>query len=81
MDELDDPRALGSDTDPIGDTGPMEDGGPDPLPADLVRAIEAVVMVASEPVPPQLLDLLRSERRTNVLSAAERLGVKIIPGA
>ena len=43
MDELDDPRALGSDTDPMEDTGPMEDGGPDPLPADLVRAIEAVV--------------------------------------
>ena len=73
MDELDDPRALGSDADPIGDTGPMEDGGPDPLPADFVRAIEAVVMVASEPVSPQLLAQLLEIPLTSVEALCRRL--------
>ena len=73
MDELDDPRALGSDADPIGDTVPMEDGGPDPLPADFVRAIEAVVMVASEPVSPQLLAQLLEIPLTSVEALCRRL--------
>jgi segregation and condensation protein B len=73
MDELDDPRALGNDTDPIEDTGPLEDGGPDPLPADLVRAIEAVVMVASEPVSPQLLAQLLELPLTSVEALCRRL--------
>jgi len=67
MDELDDPRALENDTDPI------EDGGPDPLPADLVRAIEAVVMVASEPVSPQLLAQLLEIPLTSVEALCRRL--------
>ena len=73
MDELDDPRGLGNDPDPIEDTGPMEDGGSDPLPADLVRAIEAVVMVASEPVSPQLLAQLLEIPLTSVEALCRRL--------
>jgi segregation and condensation protein B len=85
MDELDDPRALGSDTGPmedmdptadggqIEDTGPRGDGGPAPLPADLVRAIEAVVMVASEPVSPQLLAQLLEIPLTSVEALCRRL--------
>ena len=78
MDELDDPRGLGSDdgpieADPMEDTGPMEDGGSDPLPADLVRAIEAVVMVASEPVSPQLLAQLLEIPLTSVEALCRRL--------
>jgi segregation and condensation protein B len=72
MDEFDDPRALG-DTGPMGDTDPIEDGGSDPLPADLVRAIEAVVMVASEPVPPQLLAQLLEIPLTAVVALCRRL--------
>ena len=79
MDELDDPRGLGSDdgpiedADPMDDMGPMEDGGSDPLPADLVRAIEAVVMVASEPVSPQLLAQLLEIPLTSVEALCRRL--------
>ena len=73
MDELDDPDALGNDPDPIEDTSPMEDGGSDPLPADLVRAIEAVVMVASEPVSPQLLAQLLEIPLTSVEALCRRL--------
>jgi segregation and condensation protein B len=85
MDELDDPRALGSDTgpmqdtdlteegDPMEDRGPGEHVGPDPLPADLVRAIEAVVMVASEPVSPQLLAQLLEIPLTSVEALCRRL--------
>ncbi len=51
----------------------MEDGGSDPLPADLVRAIEAVVMVASEPVSPQLLAQLLEIPLTSVEALCRRL--------
>ena len=73
MDELDDPRAPETDTGLMEDTGPIEDTGPDPLPADLVRAIEAVVMVASEPVSPQLLAQLLEIPLTSVEALCRRL--------
>jgi segregation and condensation protein B len=46
-----------------------------PLPGDLVRAIEAVLMVATEPVPPQLLAQLLEVRLTAVEDLCERLAV------
>jgi len=46
---------------------------PAALPGDLVRAIEAVVMVASEPVPPQLLAQLLEIPVTTVVSLCARL--------
>jgi segregation and condensation protein B len=45
----------------------------EPLPAEVVRAIEAVVMVASEPVPPQLLAQLLEIPLTAVEELCGRL--------
>jgi len=49
------------------------DDAEEPLPGDLVRAIEAVLMVATEPVPPQLLAQLLEVRLTAVEDLCQRL--------
>lgn len=60
------------DGEPIMDpTAPASE--PAALPADLVRAIEAVVMVASDPVPPQLLAQLLEVPVTTVEALCARL--------
>ena len=52
---------------------PAVESEPAALPGDLVRAIEAVVMVASEPVPPQLLAQLLEIPVTTVEALCTRL--------
>ena len=55
------------------DTLPIDTSEPAALPGELVRAIEAVVMVASEPVPPQLLAQLLEIPVTTVEVLCARL--------
>ena len=55
------------------DTLPIDTSEPAALPGELVRAIEAVVMVSSEPVPPQLLAQLLEIPVTTVEVLCARL--------
>lgn len=66
---------------PVGNSalgnGPLEAGGTTPgAPQDALRAIEAVLMVAVEPVPPRILAELLEARASEVESWCEELAMR-----